>query len=204
MNRKLDSRGLSTGWKRTVQQHLAAALFGLAGTCCATTGFADPMIPPLPELPAVDPAVSEPLTASPIPSNPTPQSLVPAFPGSATAVQRPESTTVRFEKENWTMTISPGATASPAADEYRRIYESIPYRRTEYLANPGYRHDATLERLFGQLRPTVIQRTDHAERVVNPRPDVRQPYPVSQSELEQYRLWFYTGLPFPPLLSPIQ
>ena len=41
---------------------------------------------------------------------------------------------------------------------YREVYDSIPFSRAEYQANPSYRHDATMELLFGQLRPTVIQR----------------------------------------------
>jgi hypothetical protein len=44
------------------------------------------------------------------------------------------------------------------AQAYRRVYDSIPFSRAEYDANPSYRHDATMEFLFGQLRPTVIHR----------------------------------------------
>lgn len=42
--------------------------------------------------------------------------------------------------------------------EYQRVYDSIPFSRAEYDANPSYRHDATMEFLFGQMRPTVIER----------------------------------------------
>lgn len=42
---------------------------------------------------------------------------------------------------------------------YRQIYESIPYSRAEYLANPSYRHEATMELLTGTPRQTVIHRT---------------------------------------------
>jgi hypothetical protein len=41
---------------------------------------------------------------------------------------------------------------------YRDIYFSIPFNRAEYNAYPSYRHDATMEFLFNQMRPTVIQR----------------------------------------------
>jgi hypothetical protein len=41
---------------------------------------------------------------------------------------------------------------------YREVYDAIPFSRAEYDANPSYRHDAAMEFLFGQLRPTVIQR----------------------------------------------
>jgi len=42
--------------------------------------------------------------------------------------------------------------------QYREIYAAIPYNHVEYLANPSYRHDATMEFVFNQMRPTVIQR----------------------------------------------
>ena len=50
----------------------------------------------------------------------------------------------------------PAAPAQTA--QYRDIYFSIPFNRAEYNANPSYRHDATMEFLFNQMRPTVIQR----------------------------------------------
>lgn len=45
------------------------------------------------------------------------------------------------------------------ASQYQEIYLSIPFSRVEYNANPSYRHDATMEILFGQMRPTVVYRT---------------------------------------------
>lgn len=39
---------------------------------------------------------------------------------------------------------------------YTEVYNSIPFRRSEYLANPSYRHDATIELMLGQVRPTTI------------------------------------------------
>ena len=55
----------------------------------------------------------------------------------------------------------PPAAAAPNVDpaEYQRIYNSIPFSRAEYLANRDYRHAATMEILFGQLRPTTIVKT---------------------------------------------
>jgi hypothetical protein len=41
---------------------------------------------------------------------------------------------------------------------YPQVYNSIPFSRAEYEANPSYRHDATMEFLFGKMRPTVINR----------------------------------------------
>lgn len=39
---------------------------------------------------------------------------------------------------------------------YRQVYDSIPYSRTEYLANPAYRHEATMELLTGVPRQKVV------------------------------------------------
>ena len=47
---------------------------------------------------------------------------------------------------------------TPGCSNYDVTYRSIPFRRSEYLANPSYRHEATMEIMFGQLRPTVIQK----------------------------------------------
>ncbi|MGE3314282.1 MAG: hypothetical protein AB7O26_04125 [Planctomycetaceae bacterium] len=50
-------------------------------------------------------------------------------------------------------------TAAPKATmSYEEAYRSIPFSRAEYQANPSYRHDAALEIMFGQLRPTTIVR----------------------------------------------
>jgi len=39
---------------------------------------------------------------------------------------------------------------------YQEIYRSIPFSRTEYDANPGYRHLATMEIMLGQLHPVIV------------------------------------------------
>ena len=83
---------------------------------------------------------------------------------------------------------------------YPQVYNSIPFSRAEYEANPSYRHDATMEFLFGQLRPTVIQR---GTMEVNHRgPNVVMPvpaytpygfnsyfYPFSADYRRPYSLW---------------
>ncbi len=43
---------------------------------------------------------------------------------------------------------------TPAA--YAEVYNSIPFRRSEYLANRSYRHEATIEILLGQVRPKTV------------------------------------------------
>ena len=60
---------------------------------------------------------------------------------------------------------------------YIQAYNSIPFSRSEYEANPSYRHDAALELMFGQMRPTSIvkQNVPYFSRY----PDFwRQRYPV--------------------------
>ena len=39
---------------------------------------------------------------------------------------------------------------------YVEIYNSIPFRRSEYNANPNYRHEATIELLVGQVPTKVV------------------------------------------------
>jgi len=39
---------------------------------------------------------------------------------------------------------------------YREIYNSIPFSRAECDANPGYRHQATMEIMLGQLHPIIV------------------------------------------------
>jgi hypothetical protein len=42
---------------------------------------------------------------------------------------------------------------------YAEAYAQIPFSRSEYEANPGYRHDAAMELVFGTMRPMVVSRT---------------------------------------------
>jgi len=47
---------------------------------------------------------------------------------------------------------------------YREIYNSIPFSRAEYDANPGYRHQATMEIMLGQLHPIIVAPTAPARQ----------------------------------------
>ena len=44
--------------------------------------------------------------------------------------------------------------------EYARIYNSIPFNRTEFDANPNYRHDSAMEILTGNSRHQTIVKHD--------------------------------------------
>jgi len=48
--------------------------------------------------------------------------------------------------------------AQASAADYARIYESIPFNRAEYNANPTYRHDSAMEILTGNARHQTIVR----------------------------------------------
>jgi hypothetical protein len=48
--------------------------------------------------------------------------------------------------------------AAPPMMSYAEAYASIPFHRAEYEANPGYRHDAAIELMFGAMRPTTVIR----------------------------------------------
>jgi len=65
----------------------------------------------------------------------------------------------------------PVATEAPG-DAYRRIYQSIPFNRAEYNANPSYRHDSTMELLTGNARHQTIVRHNNTP-VVQSRPRPR-------------------------------
>lgn len=70
---------------------------------------------------------------------------------------------------------------------YEEVYRSVPYSYTEYLANPGYRHEATMEILFGQLRPTTIHKHYEPQPIVNVLPNPYQPYVYSHYDCLHYR-----------------
>ena len=56
--------------------------------------------------------------------------------------------------------VSAASGISAAHMTYAQAYAQIPFSRSEYEANPGYRHDAALELMFGVLRPvTVVRQT---------------------------------------------
>jgi hypothetical protein len=54
--------------------------------------------------------------------------------------------------------IEPMPGTDTKASDYQRIYASVPFSRAEYLANPSYRHDTTMELLTGNQRQVVIHR----------------------------------------------
>jgi hypothetical protein len=55
----------------------------------------------------------------------------------------------------------PAASAPPVRQmTYAEAYAQVPFMRSEYEANPGYRHQAAMEIMFGQMRPSVTTHTN--------------------------------------------
>lgn len=172
---------------------LATLALGL-GCHLGTVTLADDAVPP-PTQPA--PLVEPQGFAAP-PTQPIPAQAVPAV-----NTYREEQSGVQVqtfpEDDNWTVTIIPGSSSRERqvtvnGVTYQQAYESVPYSRTEYLANPGYRHEAAMELLFGQLRPTTIVRQSAPQTVVNPQPVLHRPYLSTPSDFYSYP-WQYGLFP---------
>lgn len=148
----------------------------------------DPAALPLtPSDPAAAPAA--PVEAAVLPSATNPSDASVGIPGASVT---------HFPESNWTVTIIPNAPSGSAATingrRYDEVYASIPYRRAEYLADPGYRHEATMEVLFGQLRPKTTVSHYTPRTVPTPAFSVYKPYRASQSDY--YRTWRGSAAPY--------
>ena len=138
---------------------------------------------------------------------------VPPMPVKAATPELPEqaATQPRLGQQTvvdgtWKIQISPQPSTKTDVNpkNYQQIYNSIPYRRSEYLANPSYRHDTTVEILFGQMRPTVVHRQDQPQRVINPRPSQVNPDGYHLLEYMSYLGRIIRYLPgFGPTTFPI-
>jgi outer membrane biosynthesis protein TonB len=112
------------------------------------------------------------------------------------AAEKKRATMARFAAKFADSTVAntpepakPGRVANVAKDSrsYREIYNSIPFSRSEYDANPAYRHQATMEIMLGQLHPIIVappslprQATRH-EITIRYLPSIRPGYrPYSQ------------------------
>ncbi len=115
--------------------------------------------------------------------------------------------------DDWVVQIIPGPSRRKDLIinglSYQEVYDSIPYRQSEYLANPSYRHDTTMEVLFGQMRATTIVRNTSPERIDNTPPPITQPYLSTPSDFYSYPQQFglFPGSvpfvnPFLPGLAP--
>lgn len=62
------------------------------------------------------------------------------------------------ERQEGGIVIAPLPSSAPQVSDYERIYNAIPFNRTEYLANPSYRHEMAMELLTGNQRQIVVHR----------------------------------------------
>jgi hypothetical protein len=103
---------------------------------------------------------------------------------SSTVIIPPAPSPFRFAAQTESVPAPPSAPENPAEDSgktdaaaagangadsaqndalalvsrYAEVYHAIPFSRAEFNANPSYRHDATMEFLFGEMRQTVVYR----------------------------------------------
>jgi hypothetical protein len=96
--------------------------------------------------------------------------------------------------------IEPRPTMTVNELTYAEVYRSIPYSRTEYVANPSYRHDATMEVLFGQLRPGGGSGHGDGQVIQNPVYTPYRPYLYAQWDLFQTSTLLHPRY-FPPLFG---
>jgi len=71
------------------------------------------------------------------------------------------------------------APSGVSSSEYRRVYDSIPFSRSEYKTNPNYRHDSAMEILTGNSRhQTIVQHNFEHKQPVQ-----RIPFPARPSRV---------------------
>lgn len=81
---------------------------------------------------------------------------------------------VAAAQDDWKIVIRPAGSDEPVVEKaappagakmsYDDAYNMVTYHKAEYLANPGYRHDAALELMFGAMRPTTVVRSAYGPR----------------------------------------
>ena len=91
--------------------------------------------------------------------------------GAVPEPREPAAPADEYEEEP---AIRPAVGVDPAG--YWAVYRTIPFIRTEYEANPSYRHEATMEFMFGQVRPTVVHKHVKAGPVRPPAPRLVPPW----------------------------
>ena len=106
--------------------------------------------------PATEPAIStpEPIEAAPT-VDPEPLPMPPAPTPQLTPAAEPSEYS---EINDMGIAIVPNYRQPTRADEYEQLYDAIPFSRAEYLANPSYRHDSTMELMTGVPRQSALSR----------------------------------------------
>ncbi len=83
-----------------------------------------------------------------------------------------------------------------AGRQYADAYRSIPFNRAEYDANPSYRHEAAMELLFGQMRPTTIVKQMPAPQDDTPSYSPFQPYIPAYGDFRSWQSLPHRYSPF--------
>lgn len=168
------------------------AAFALAWSI-RTDAADEPALPLPPAAPATPDAALPPM---PMPS-PMESVAAPIADGEADATcDIPGASVTHFPQDDWTVTIRPNpiTPADQLRRRYEEVYASIPYRKQEYLANPGYRHESTLELMFGQLRPKTVVSQYQPRTIPAPFFTNYKPYMDSRNDL--YTRWYPSNAPF--------
>lgn len=176
---------LQTGRLMGIARSVRDAVAVIA-VCGSTTCLMAQVQPAETEKPAIAPATEtavKPAAASPAVIEPA---MDPAMESVAETAAASNSTVTNSsaatEPATWQIAIIPATgfdrsirqvREGVAMPTYREAYNAVPFNRAEYEANPGYRHDAAMEIMFGQLRPTTIVRQYTPQAFRYPRPTVR-------------------------------
>ena len=92
------------------------------------------------------------------------------------------------------MTNASGQTVAVDPGDYERVYQSIPFRRSEYRINPNYRHDSAMEILTGNARhQTIVEHEFEHRQPVVPNPAPARPSRVL-TPFSGWNYWF--GQPY--------
>ena len=80
--------------------------------------------------------------------------VVPPKPGKTNPAENPKGKATQSSSRDYKLS------------DYARAYDAVPFSRTEYDANPSYRHDAAIELLTGKLRKRVTINNAYPEPTV--------------------------------------
>jgi len=85
---------------------------------------------------------------------------------------------------------------------YAEAYRAIPFNRAEYDANPSYRHEAAIELVFGQMRPTTVVKQMGPPSVEEPDYNPYQPFLPAYDDLYPWRTRSLRNPVFDPPIAP--
>ena len=81
------------------------------------------------------------------------------FPAPSFGPSRPDPPAFSDPPEPGSSAVEARPSAAFTREQYDAAYNAVRFNPAEYRANPSYRHEAAMEILFGQLRPTVVHGT---------------------------------------------